>query len=790
MRMQARISSDALRSPASAFGTSTAIVRSLAVIAAVGATMHQGTAAAQTASPAARASSQTAPSTAPDANQDIVVTALKRSQRLIDVPATVSVVSEQRLKESRIEQVENFASTVTNVNVRQTVPGVSPVITIRGVGLDDFSTTASPATGVSIDNVTVSSIALLNSDFFDIGRIELVKGPQGTLYGRNTVSGALNLISAQPIDRFEAAASAGYGNYDTSDATGMINAPLADGLALRIAGKAIEQNRGFYTSNYLADGTRGQRDVGKRHVLLGRVQLGYNPSSDVSIVGKYEIQHVRSEMGQYKGFYTFKPGSPFRKCAPFAAGRLDNSQCTDAFGFTNTNPDRFNIDVAQNVPYNVDESLFSLNAKVNIGRVELTSVTGYITFNRTYRIDVDTTPREELDFVQRDKVNQFSQELRAATKFDFADVQVGGFYSFDRARGNNDNLISAIPLILFGLPAQNGTTTFDQRTRSAAGFGNVIWHLTDKLNLTTGGRYTWEKRTYIGGTNYPLCPIAPVNPACAAVGVGTTFINATISDSNVSWKVGLDYKIDSNALLYASISKGTKSGGFVTRFTTTNGQLLPYRPESLIAYEVGMKAEVARWLSFDSAVFYYDFKDVQTTLLDGTQSVPLQRLSNINGKSHLYGVEASVVVRPTEALLIQSGAGWLHSKLATFATGAVPFTNNRFSNAPSFTFNALARYETPLSEKFRLVLQGDTSHESFAFKDASNNAFIVQEPFWLFNARVAISTSDKRWELAVWGKNLTDKQYTISGGDTSGLGDIGLTTNSPRTFGATVSWKY
>lgn len=761
---------------------STILFRGLAATTIAIAALHGTAASAQATSPTAAA--------APDTSSDIVVTALKQSQRLADVPATVSVLTPQRITESRIEQVEALAQTVSNVNVRQTVPGVSPVITIRGVGLDDFSTTNSPATGVSIDEVSLSSIALLNSDFFDIGRVEVLKGPQGTLYGRNTVSGALNIISARPTNSFDAAASAGYGNYDTFDLSGMVNAPLGEGLAVRFSGKAIEQGRGFYTSNYLANGAAGQRDVGRRHVLLGRVQLAYNPSSDVDIVAKYEIQHVRSEMGQYKGYYTFKPGSPFVKCAPYAAGTLDNSQCSDAFGFTNTNTNRFNIDTAQNVPYNVDEHLLSLNGRFTVGKVELTSVTGYISFDRTYRIDVDTTPREELDFIQRDKVQQFSQELRAATKFEIADVQVGAFYSYDRARGNNDNLISSIPLVLFGLPSQNGTTTFDQKTRSAAGFGNVIWHLADGLNLTTGVRYTWEERHYIGGTNYPLCPATPVNPACSAVGVGTTFADATISDKNWSWKAGLDYKIASGALLYASVSKGTKSGGFVTRFTTTNGQLLPYRPESLIAYELGAKTQLGRMLTLDGAVFYYDFKDVQTTLLDGSLSVPLQRLSNINGKSHLYGAEASATFRPTEGLTMQSSVGWLHSRLATFATGAVPLVGHRFSNAPSFTFNALVRYETPVTTGLRLVMQGDTAHESFAFKDAAANPFIVQEPFWLFNARLALRTEDRRWELAIWGKNLTNTQYTISGGDTSGLGMIGLTTNNPRTFGVSLSWKH
>ena len=789
--------SGALQGRASKLRTSTSLYGGVAIFCAIVAAANGSSAAAQAVgagAPDAPPQTETANDPADDeqtgTSDGIVITALKRSQRLVDVPATVAVVSALRLSESRIEQVEALAGTVSNVNVRQTIPGVSPVITIRGVGLDDFSTTNSPAIGVTIDEVTLSSIALLNSDFFDLGRVEIVKGPQGTLYGRNTVGGTVNIISARPSQDFGAAASAGYGNYDTFELSGMVNVPLTDTLALRFSGKTIQQRKGYYTSNRLADGSVGRRDLGDRNVLLGRAQIGYS-AGDVSVVGKYEIQHVRSEMGQYKFNGTFTPGRPFVQCAPIAAGRYDNTQCTDAYGFTNTNPDRFNIDIARDVPYNVDEQLLSLNAKATLGAVELTSVTGYIDFERVYRIDVDSTPREQLDFIQRDDVQQFSQELRAATKFGLADVLVGAFYSFDRARGNNDNLISEIPLVLLGFPSQNGTTIFDQKTRSAAGFGNVIWHLNDRLNLTTGLRYTWERRSYVGGTQFPLCPRAPVNPVCRAFGITTTAADFTISDRNFSWTVALDYKFTPDVLAYASIAKGTKSGGFVTRFTTSDGQLIPYRPESLISYEIGAKAQIGRMLSVDGAVFYYDFQDVQTTLLDGTVAPPLQRLSNIDGKSTIYGAEASAVLRPTDGLMLQTGVGFLHTELGTFATGPIPFVGNRFSNAPNFTFNALARYQTPvLGGGVRVIAQADVQHESSAFKDATNDRFVFQRPFWLVNARLAAATEDKRWELAIWGKNLTDEQYTVSGGNTIGLGVIGLTTNTPRTYGLSLSWNY
>lgn len=759
--------------------------------------------AASAATRPAMAAAQTAPPSAPeapvvqdvaisganepDSSSDIVVTALKRSQRLADAPAAISVLSDQRIAESRIEQVDAVAATVPNVNIRQSVPGVSPVITIRGVGLDDFSTTASPATGVSIDEVTLSSISLLNSDFFDIARIEVVKGPQGTLYGRNTVSGALNIISAQPGRDFDAAASASYGNYRTYDVSAMVNLPINDVLAVRFSGKTIQQDKGYYTSDRLANGAVGQRDFGRRDVLLGRAQIAYEDHG-LSIVGKYEVQRVRSEMQQWKFYGTFKPGSPFVPCAPVAAGRLDNSQCSDAYGYTDTTTDPFHVNIAQDVPYNVDENLLTLRAQAKVGPVELTSITGYISFDRTYRFDVDATPREELDFIQRDNVKQFSQELRAATRFGLADVQVGAFYSWDRERGNNDNLISEIPLVLFGFPPQNGKTVFNQRTRSAAGFGNVIWHLTDRLNLTTGLRYTWEDRSYTGGTIFPLCPRSPVNPACAALGIKTTFADETIDDRNWSWQAKLDFKPTASTLVYAGISKGTKSGGFVTRFTTSDGQLLPYRPESLIAYEVGAKAQFARLASIDAAAFYYDFKDVQTLLLDGTVAPPLQRLSNINGKSRLYGAEASATLTPVEGLTLQSAVGWLNSRLADFATGPIPFHGNRFSNAPNFTFNVLARYETPISDGVRAVAQIDANHESSAEKDATNDQFIFQRPYWLLNARLALRTG--KWEAAVWGRNLTDTRYTVSGGNTAGLGVIGLTTNTPRTYGLSLSWHH
>lgn len=754
--------------------------RGLCVAAVAGLTSP---AFAQTTAPAQDAGATEA------SDGDIVVTAFRRDQRLIDIGASISALSSENIAEARVEQVKDIARSIPNIDVRESIPGVSPVLTIRGVGLDDFSTTNSPATGVSIDDVPLSSIALMNADFFDIERIEVVKGPQGTLYGRNTVAGAMNVISARPKDRFDAAASIGYGNYQTLDAEAMINIPLGEGLAARFSGKTIQQERGFWTSSRLIGGAIGERDVGERHVWMGRAQLGYDSGDGLDLNLKYEYQQARSEMGQYEFFGAFVPGQPFVLCAPVLAGKVDNSQCADAYGFTNTSNDPYDIDQSADLPYDLNQHSLSFAANYDLGDVKLTAITGYIDFKRAYRIDVDATPRDELDFIQRDNVKQFTQELRLAHDSDLVDVIVGGFYSWDRARGLNDNILTEFPLVLFGFPSQTGYTTFDQKTKSAAGFVNGTWHLGDNLDLITGVRYTWEKRHYVGGTDFPLCPIA-TNP-CAPFGIFSSYTDTTISDKNWSWKFGLDYRVAPDTLLYASASKGTKSGGFVSRISTIPAQLLPFNPESLIAYEIGVRSQPLSNFTINAATFYYDFKNVQALILDGSLAVPAQRLGNIPGKSEIYGVEADVSFRPFTGFTLQSGIGLLHTKLAPFTNGSGTFTDNRFSNAPGFMWNGLARYETPIGNgDFNLVLQGNFTHQSTAYKDASNDIYSVQHPYWLFDARVALSWKDGKWEAALWGKNLSNEVYTVSSDTLTGLGIIGRTVNPPRTYGLSLSWKY
>ncbi|HEX5775522.1 MAG TPA: TonB-dependent receptor plug domain-containing protein, partial [Caulobacteraceae bacterium] len=326
--------------------------------------------------------------------EEIIVTAQKREERLLDVGVNVSALPTQVLEDRRVNQVTDVLGLVPNVDIKEQVPGAMPVLTIRGVGLDDFSATNNPTAGVYVDEVFLTSTAMMSSELFDLERVEVLKGPQGTLYGRNTTAGALNIITAKPKPTFEAMAKAGYGSFETFEAEGMINAPLGATSALRIAARAVDQNEGFWTSRLLPGET-----IGQRNVFAGRVQLALGLGADWDANLKLEGLRSRSEMGQGEFFGTIDPLT-FGPCAPILAGRVDNSRCTDFFGYTDTDGDPFTGDWPKDAFYDIDAWDVTATLKGSIGDVQVTSITGYRESDRAFEIDSDATPARQVDFTQ------------------------------------------------------------------------------------------------------------------------------------------------------------------------------------------------------------------------------------------------------------------------------------------------------------------------------------------------------------------------------------------------------
>jgi len=735
----------------------------------------------------AQAQDEPAPANQANAGDDneIVVTAQRREQNLIDVGLSITALPQRQIEESRISQIENIAVAVPNVDIKEQVPGAIPVVSIRGIGLDDFSATNSPSAGVYVDEVPLASTALMSSEIYDLERIEVLKGPQGTLYGRNSTAGALNIITARPQNSFSARLSAGYGNYNTFDAEGYLNAPLSDTLAMRISARTVQQGDGYWRSRLLPNET-----IGERNILTGRLQLRWRPSSDVDVNFKLEGLRSRSEMGQGEFFGTVNPltGGP---CAPVLAGRIDNSQCTDFFGYTDTDGDPFTGDWPRDSFYNLDSWDATLRIQADLGGVILRSITGYRWQDRGFDIDSDATPRRQVDFLQNDTIEQFTQELHLAGETGPAEWLVGVFYSHDEVTvftpGNHLDLFATQTVI-----------NADQKTDSAALFANVEWHLNERLSLVTGLRLTWEERSYVGGTT-DLNPLG-FSFLCIPAGLCTpgvpgpaqlSFIDDRISDTNLSGRIALEFHPTPRSMLYASVSRGVKSGGFFSGITTSNLELQPYRPEQLTAYEIGGRAELAgRTLMLSGSLFYYDYRDVQTFVRFDSGPITVQRLGNIDD-ARVMGADFELNLRPVRGLDLFAGIGLLDTELGAFATtaGQVP-KGNKLPNAPDFTFTGRARYEFPISPSLTASIQGSAHYSSSVFKDAINDPLIRAGNWWTVDARAAVGAADGRWELAVWGRNLTDNQHVVQGLDAAALGFGNRTYNAPRTYGISGSVRF
>ena len=322
---------------------------------------------------------------------EIIVTAQRREQDILEVGANITAVGATDVRRQRMEQVTDFAQSIANVNVKEISPGTLPIITIRGIGLNDWSATNNPSAGIYVDEVYVSSLALMNFDLFDIERLEALKGPQGTLYGRNSTAGALNILTARPkFDVVSGFAAGSIGNYKTATAEGWINLPVSETVALRFSGKLINQDEGFFYN------AAAQDDLGARDVLLGRAQIRWRPSEAVDVNLKVEGQRVRSEAGASAFFGARPPGATFPGLVCPGA-----PQCTNLLGYSDIDGDPYTGSFSVDPTYDLDQFSTTLIGNFDLGWATLTSVTGY----RDWKF----TPYNDFDWSRVDVLRELLQ---------------------------------------------------------------------------------------------------------------------------------------------------------------------------------------------------------------------------------------------------------------------------------------------------------------------------------------------------------------------------------------------
>lgn len=658
-----------------------------------------------------------------DALDEIIVTAQKRPQSLVDVPISLSVVDAAALDATRSRELRDLNGLVPNFSIER--QGAIDTVFIRGVGGGGRNIGFSTRAGVYVDGVYAGQFASINQDALDVARVEVLRGPQGHLYGRNTVSGAVNIVTERPDDLFAVRAEAGYGNKDLFEARATINAPLGDDAAFRISG-SHRQRDGFTTNlttgddidNINRDSARAQfaADTGELHI---DVTADY--SNDVSAK---------------------QAGEPI----------------TDTFGMGPTEaPGRFDTTYNIMPRQRIEMAGGSLTLGYDLtDDVTLTAISGYrwTRYDRANDLDYSSFDFFRIDFDQ--SFRQFSQELRVAFDGSGPVSGVAGLYYFDeRAKQmtavTGGTMIGFLP---FGLnPGDGGFVSARVKTRSYAAFGAADWALSDALTLNLGARYTREKLKI---RDYSI--LAP-----AALGLATLpDYDDSRSVDSFDPTVGLTYKLSDRTNAYVKYARGFKSGGWNVDFISFPLSLsgIPFRTERVDSGEIGFKSESAdRRLRVNAAAFYSVYDDYQINqfvdLGAGLTSLQLRNAAKVTS----WGFEAGIEVAPVERVKLGADLGYTHAEFDRFPDGGGPgvdLDGNRLPYAPRLMASASVAYDVPLGFA-DLGLAGWVRHRSSAFSGPENLAIQKLDARTTVDARAELKGG--RWSVAVWAKNLFQERY-------------------------------
>lgn len=705
---------------------------------------------------------------------EIIVTAQKRSQRLQDVPVSISAFTSEQLEGSGIINLTQIAPRVPGF-YGGSAGATRPQLYIRGIGSRQFDAGSEASVGVFVDEVYLGRTAGTLGALRDIERIEVLKGPQGTLYGRNTIGGAINVITKGPTDSFALEAEAGIGNYDAYNVFAAVSGPLlGDTVKGRIAGWRT------FSEGYMRNPQTGNHAQGIDN-YGGRLRLDFEPSADfrISLIGELLRDDGYSFSGKSEGTIV-NPNAVF-----FARAGAVPVKTPGRYA---ERTDRDNL-----LDRNVET--FSGKLEWDVGLGTLTSITAYRHNRAIDDRDFDNTSLDVIQQVSDERSKQFTQELRFASdpsgplSFGGAvDWIVGGFYYNDRST-RIDTFNFGADSVKFALTGARQTDVAATRyqTKSLAAFAQATVHITDALDLTLGGRYTEDDKDAIssGTTTAPGIPLVAANFATAQGGKFSSF----------DPRVTLSYQPTRDLNFYASYNQGFKSGGFqYVPFSAAQANVV-FEPESLDAYEVGFKTQLLdRRLTFNGSAYYYDYKDLQVLRVVAVPGGGAATLITNAATSEIKGFELELVARPSDRFEANLSYAYTDAKYKTFPFNATTdFSDTRLVRAPVHSVNVGAQWTLPFDGGNSLQLRADYALLSqFFFEPGEGNAIYgtttplaVQPSYGLLDLRATARIGDFR--VSAFVMNATDKYYrrTVLALPGQLVGYPG----APRTYGLTIGWS-
>jgi outer membrane receptor protein involved in Fe transport len=696
--------------------------------------------------------------------QEIVVTAERREESAQNIGIAMSVLPGESLANKFINNVNDLQNAVPSLQVEPAFGSSQPQFRLRGVGFIDYTSNNTSPVGVSLDGVAFALPIQTQGQLFDIDRVEVLRGPQGTLYGRNTTGGEINFISNRPTAESHAGFSLEYGSHNAFNAEGFVSGTIADGLLGRLS-VATEQG-GAWQRNRVTGQMLGDKDK-----VAVRGQLQWQPADAFNFrLGVHWAQDKSDEQGLYL-LQPFTPGS-----GPPAIP-ADTSRYATGWALNPVFAKLIGLNVNSKPGLDNSNDGVDLTANIDFGGVRLTSITAYNKLIRREYADWDATQFADSDEYLNSDFNVFSQELRLASTGSGPLQWVAGvFYSNEDL---HENFYSDLTDRLGGI----ALTTYEQAVNSLGFFGQANYQFSDAWKLTLGLREDHESRELIG-LNTSFLPGVPSF---------TGPLGGSITSNLPSGRIALDYKPVADTLIYASISRGVKSGGFTAHNTLTAPAADPFEPEKLTAYEIGAKSDVTRTLRANASVFYYRYKDQQILgkVFDEASQSYIGRF--VNADAHISGGELEIEWRPVAALAISQYAGFVEGYYASrLLNSDVPPVDydGRPESFPKWSYGGDVSYSWTIGG-FRLTAESNYSfHDTYSqFFLLGSNDFTVPK-YWLANANLSLSpASQNRWTATLWGRNIFNKSYDITRNFFLPTSEVAA-AGEPATFGIRLTYKY
>jgi iron complex outermembrane recepter protein len=745
------------------------------------------------------------------ASDEIIVTAQKREERLRDVPMSITAATAEQLQSRGVTNTEDLAKIVPGFAAQRTNNGL-PIYFVRGVGFFDASLGVSPAVTVYSDQSPIPFTPMARGAILDLERVEVLKGPQGTLFGQNATGGAINYISAKPTDSLEAGVNLQFGRFSALNTEGFISGPLSSTLSARVAVRA--ESSSDWQTNYANGDT-----IGKRRFLNGRAIVDWDPSDNA----RFELQVTgwrdRSDTQQPQLTLYFPQ-------TPVSAGGRPTAFPIATFPVAPNNARAAAWDPGRSFARNDWYVGTSLRGDVDLSdTITLTSISSYGKFRTALPQDGDATIFA-LDLVTTTgSIETYSQELRIAKSSGAFQWMLGGNYqrdttserqAFDPVLDSNEQL--------FGITFDSFEMRNDQRIKTASVFASAQYELSDTFTVQGSARYSSQKRAYEGCTadrgdgdiaaafaflSFALTGSPQNIPAggcitLAANGTPAPIITGNLDEDNFSWRGSLNWKPSDSALFYANITKGYKAGSFPTLAAAVSTQLAGIKQESVLAYEIGTKVEfLDRKVQIDGAAFYYDFKDKQLT---GFQSIfpfgPLPSLVSIP-KARVKGAELNVILRPISGLTVTVGGSYLDTTVLSDPPapigpfgGVGTFVGQRFPLTPKWQGVADFEYRFPISGAgdafFGSTVAGRTGSSSVLFgqqpAQAALEQLLVSGGYATLDLRAGVELDANDMRIEIWGRNVTNRYYTIN--NIRSADSVFRFAGQPATYGVSLSYRF